>query len=467
MFTQHAARKPLSGGVVQTNVLPEGDDLALMKSSRHSGESDAAWAKQMLRTGGSYAEEQEGTKLVTSGHSNTHPGLAQAHQRGFIEEQSAPASVREQEQSAPASEGEHSDEFVKAEDTQSRLALRDAELEDAADQGASKLLSSYSDAVNGAVDEYSKISKKVDARSARAFEGLPARAGAKSADFKEPTMAQGTHARQARQHPRRPIQHSRRARQMNKIEPDDPLADQKAVFNRLGVSGSLYGVPREYRDEVDATGGANAVMSKLPAYVRRAANEAADADYIRERAVPNRPKEAGPPQRYLDSVQKQAKAPLLKVAHGESLSQIINSAVKSALAKTPSPALSSFMQMESDDRAEDDAHPTGLTENKYYPAKGTSTLTQLPARRRRGRSASPARDDSPKNAAADPAATLNAIELPGVHEHTVQAQAFRSQVRHLDDQIDTIFGPSRAELRRRAAREHRAAAADTQRHTET
>ena len=47
---------------------------------------------------------------------------------------------------------------------------------------------------------------------------------------------------------------------------------------------------------------------------------------------------------------------------------------------------------------------------------------------------------------------MNALELPGASSHEVQAEAFHSQMRHLDNQIDTIFGPSRAELRRRAER---------------
>jgi len=359
----------------------------------------------------------------------------------------AAAALSPAEQAARASEGEHAaGEYEKAEKTESKLALRDAELEDAADTGASKLLDSYNSAVNGAVDDYAKLSQRVDERSARAFEGLPARSGARSKDFGKSAKTQA-----ARQ--QRPVR-------SNVVEPGDPLADQKEVFNRLGVSGSLYGVPREYRHEVDATGGARAVKAHVPAYVRRAAHEAADADYIRERAVPRRPKSAGAPKRYLDNVQKEAKAPLLKVAHGQSLKQIINSAVKSALAKQPNSPLNGFMSEESQDRAEDDAHPMGLTENTFHPATGTSSLSQLSqgGRGRVARGRQPAASSSggrTESLSSDPAGTLNALELPGVSSHRVQAQAFRSAWHHLDDQIDTIFGPSRAELRRRAARARR------------
>ena len=239
----------------------------------------------------------------------------------------------------------------------------------------------------------------------------------------------------------------------NAIEPGDPLADQKNVFNRLGVSGSLYGVPREYRGEVDATGGARAVRSRVPAYVRRAAHEAADADYIRERAPSQRPASAGAPKRYLDKVQKQARAPLLKAARGESLKQIINTAVKSALASQPSRSLSAFMTEESQDRAEDKAHPMGLSENAFHPATSTSELSQLPARRERAQRRGAWRAGVASST--DAAATVNALELPRASSHQVQAQAFHSAWNHLNDQIDTIFGPSRAELRRRAARRAR------------
>ena len=290
----------------------------------------------------------------------------------------------------------------------------------------------------------------MDERSARAFEGLPARSGTRSKDLGKSAKALAAH-------------HGRAVRS-NVVEPGDPLADQKEVFNRLGVSGSLYRVPREYRDEVDVTGGARAVNTHVPAYVRRAEHEAADADYIRERAVPRRPKSAGAPTRYLDSVQKRAKAPLLKVAHGQSLKQIINAAVKSALAKQPSDSpLNSFMDEESKDRAEASEHPMGLTENtppgpSLKIASGTSSLSQLSqgqgtlglgARVRLSKTSNRARTES---LASDPAGVLNALELPGASSHEVQAEAFHSQMRHLDNQIDTIFGPSRAELRRRAER---------------
>jgi len=348
----------------------------------------------------------------------------------------APSAVNEglsaHEKAARAAEGDHAaGEYEAAEKTQSKLALRDAELEDVADKGASDLLASYNDAVNGAVDEYSKISQRVDARSERAFEGLPARGGRRASKHVLGKTAKGKQAT------------GRGARRANAIEPGDPLADQKNVFNRLGVSGSLYGVPREYRGEVDATGGARAVKSRVPGYVRRAAHEAADADYIRDRTVPERPSSAGAPKRYLDQVQKQARAPLLKVAHGESLKQIINTAVKSALAKQPNPSLSSFMSEESQDRAAARAHPMGLSQNTFNPATSTSTLAQLPERRAAEREARQA------------AARAKALQLPAASAHQVQAQAFHSAWNHLNDQIDTIFGPSRAELRRRAARRAR------------
>jgi len=398
MFTERAARKPLAGGVVQTSALP--------------------------------AARMTGSKA----------GQARSKAKFSVVQDALSSS----EKAARSSEGQHStEEYETAENTQSKLALRDAQLEDAADKGANNLLDSYNDAVNGAVDDYSKMSQEVDARSARAFEGLP-EGSAQAADFSK--SAKGQHARRAA------------ASLTNTVEPGDPLADQKNVFNSLGVTGSLYGVPREYRGEVDATGGARSVHSRVPAYVRRAAHDAADATYIREREVPKRPKSAGPPQRYLDNVQKQAKAPLLEVAHGKSLKQIINSAVKSALAKQPKNSdLSSFMNEESRDRAEDKAHPMGLTENTFNPATSTTTLTQLPSRRARvsrgRRRASRSDDDAQtQSLASDPAAPLNALELPGVSSHQVQAQAFRATWNHLDNQIDTIFGPSRAELRRRAAR---------------
>jgi len=40
-----------------------------------AGGSDQAWAQQMLRLGGSYAEDTSRTNLVTSDYSNTHPGF--------------------------------------------------------------------------------------------------------------------------------------------------------------------------------------------------------------------------------------------------------------------------------------------------------------------------------------------------------------------------------------------------------
>ena len=69
--------KPMHSAKARVQQLAITDDPAVMESSRHdssSEESDSSWAKQMLRTGGSYAEEKGRTNLVTPGYSNTHSG---------------------------------------------------------------------------------------------------------------------------------------------------------------------------------------------------------------------------------------------------------------------------------------------------------------------------------------------------------------------------------------------------------
>jgi hypothetical protein len=60
--------KPMHSAKARVQQLAITDDPAVMESSRHdssSEESDSSWAKQMLRTGGSYAEEKGRTNLVT------------------------------------------------------------------------------------------------------------------------------------------------------------------------------------------------------------------------------------------------------------------------------------------------------------------------------------------------------------------------------------------------------------------
>jgi len=80
-------------------------DAADRPTLRTSG-SDSAWAQQMLRMGGSYAEDNSRTNLVTPDYSNTHPGytpmLPEGHGHGgvydFANQISNDATSREEKQ---------------------------------------------------------------------------------------------------------------------------------------------------------------------------------------------------------------------------------------------------------------------------------------------------------------------------------------------------------------------------------
>eukprot|EP00960_Hanusia_phi_P054009 762521-Hanusia_phi.AAC.9 len=330
-------------------------------------------------------------------------------------------------------------EIRAAKDMVRKLSNRDSKLESAADQGANNLLKSYSDIFDSGIDEYQKMAAKVDAREKQAFQGEKV-----NSDATKNTKLSENNVKKSSKTVRSQDWHeTSRISKLRASNADgvDPFAEERKIWRERGIKGHLLAVPREYKHEVDETGGSSTAVSNVPDFIKQAHRDLEDSDYVRSKE-PSRdpsPEEIAQEKRdRLDAVEKEAKAPRLKVPKGVTLKQLVQNAVDHALYR----------------QKPQNFQLASKTSDLYQVSKGSNSLgaqNQNEAQTYATDFAAPHYSEKMPDAAS----TLNSLEMPSKKSDSVRADLFRSTERHLKNEINSIFGdstPSHASNRHRDSR---------------